>query len=431
MARTVETMAAGGAMLAAALGTSIANVALPEIATRFGVPVASAQWVVVGYLLSVTVLVAGAGRLGDRYGHRDMLAAGAALFAAAAAAGALASSVGLLVAARVAQGGGAALMMALPVAMLRAAVPADRLGRAMGATGMMSALGTALGPSLGGVLVGLAGWRAVFVMMALAGVVVLALLALAPRRPAAGAIAAGDPAGTVLLGGVVSAWALAMTVGGAAAAGLLVMAAGLLWLFLRVERHVASPMLPGAVWTAPGIRVGLAGNALVATVMMATLVAGPFWLTRVAGLSPAAAGLVLAAGPVLSALAGVPSGWAVDRFGAGTMRSIGLMFMLAGTAGLAVLPDHVGLAGWLASVSALTPGYQMFQAANTVAVMERAPADRRGAMAGILALSRNLGLVTGAALMAALSAAAGMAAAFGLAAVLVGVALALPRPASA
>jgi MFS family permease len=258
--------------------------------------------------------------------------------------------------------------------------------------------------------------------------VVLALLAVLLAGDRARAEGQSDAPGTVLLAAAVTAWALAMTLGGLAAVVLVAVAALLAVVFLRVERRAAAPLLPLGVMTLPGMRAGLAGNAVVATVMMATLVAGPFWLTAEAGLTAAQAGLVLAAGPVVSALSGVPSGRAVDRFGAAAVLRAGLWLMLAGAAGLAVLPGWLGVAGWLAPVAVLTPGYQLFQAANTVQVMAAAPAAQRGVLAGVLALARNLGLVTGAALMGALYAGAGLGVTFGLAAALLALALAM-RPA--
>lgn len=212
MDRTVWS--AGAAMAVAALGTSIANVALPQVAADFGLRVAAAQWVVVGYLITVAVLVTGAGRLGDRMGHRRVLIGGVSLFTAGAALGAVAPTAGWLVAARVMQGAGAAAMMALPVALLRGSLSADRMGHAMGMAGTLSAVGTAIGPAAGGLLVAMAGWRAVFVVMALAGLLVLASLLREKAPPAAPQAGPGDPAGTVLLASAVSAWALAMTLGG-------------------------------------------------------------------------------------------------------------------------------------------------------------------------------------------------------------------------
>jgi MFS family permease len=144
------------------LAISSANVTLPTLAAAFGAGFAEVQWVVLAYLLAITTLIVGAGRLGDLIGRRRLLLAGIALFTVASTLGALAPTLPLLIAARALQGVGAAAMMALTMALVGAALPKARTGSAMGLLGTMSAAGTALGPSLGGVLIGVLGWQAVF-----------------------------------------------------------------------------------------------------------------------------------------------------------------------------------------------------------------------------------------------------------------------------
>jgi MFS family permease len=392
------------AVLLAALGTSIANVALPGLARGFAAPFPTVQWVVLGYLLAVTVAIVSAGHLGDRFGHRRMLTAGLGLFAAAAALAAAAPTIGWLIAARVIQGAAAALMMALPLALLRATTPAARLGRTMGLLGTMSAIGTALGPSLGGLILAVAGWRGVFALMAVLGLAGMALLARqsdGPRvKPATGRF---DGRGMAVLALTVTAYALAMTVGGALTMPTLLGLAALgLVIFWRIERHAAPPVLPLAALGLHGLGSGLTMNALVATVMMATLVVGPFYLGGGLHLSEVQAGLALSVGPVIAAISGLPSGWAVDRLGGRRAVRMGLAAMMVGSAGLALLPPALGLAGYLAAVAVLTPGYQLFLAANTTTVMCGAAPDARGMISSLVNLSRNLGLITGAAAMAAI-----------------------------
>src|SRR5262245_34619972 len=115
-------------MLLPSLGTSIANVALPSLSQSFGADFAQVQWVVISYLLAVTTLIVGAGRLGDIFGRRRMLLAGIALFTIASLVCALAPSLMLLIAGRALQGAGAALMMSLAVALVGDAVANEQTG---------------------------------------------------------------------------------------------------------------------------------------------------------------------------------------------------------------------------------------------------------------------------------------------------------------
>ncbi|WP_077960686.1 MFS transporter [Ensifer adhaerens] len=400
-------------MLLSSLGTSSANVALPALTGAFGVSFQAVQWVVLAYLLSITTLIVSVGRLGDIVGRRRLLLAGIALFTAASVVCGLTPDFALLIAARAMQGIGAAIMMALTMAFVGEAVAKERTGSAMGLIGTMSAIGTALGPSLGGALVAGPGWRAIFLVNVPLG---LAAFLLARRHLPRDRDLEGrarprfDVPGTLLLALSLGAYALAMTSGrgsfGLLNGGLLLAAALGLGLFLLVEAKVASPLIRPAMFRDPGLSLGISTNALVSTVMMATLVVGPFYLSRGLGLDAARVGLVLSVGPVISAFGGVVAGRIVDRLGAASVVVVGLAAMVAGSAALVLLPGPLGVAGYVAAIALLTPGYQLFQAANNTAVMADVGADRRGVVSGLLNLSRNLGLVTGASVMGAVFASA-------------------------
>ncbi|MFE7099453.1 MFS transporter [Streptomyces erythrochromogenes] len=412
-------------MLLSALGTSVAPVALPTLAHAFSASFQEVQWVVLAHLLAVTALVVGAGRLGDLFGRRRLFLAGTALFTGASVLCGAATSLWLLIGARAAQGVGAAVMMALTMAFVGEVVPKARTGRTMGLLGTMSALGTALGPSLGGALIAGFGWRALFLVNLPLGVLTLFLArrhlpADRPRGRAGAELGAGagrarfDVVGTLLLALALAAYALAMTLGssgsGLLRTALLVAAALGACLFVRAQARAASPLVPRAVLRTPGLRGGLATSALVSTVMMTTLVVGPFHLSRALGLDAALTGLLLAVGPLVAAVAGMPAGQLADRFGAPRTTVLGLAAMAAGALALSATPVRFGAAGYVAPLAVLTAGYAVFQTANNTAVMADVPQDRRGVVSGALGLARNLGLVTGASVMGsvfALAAAAG------------------------
>lgn len=395
-------------MLLSSLGTSIANVGLPNMAQAFDASFQAAQWIVLAYLLAITTVVVSAGRLGDMLGHRRVLLAGIVLFTAASILCGVAPALWMLIVARAVQGIGAAILMSLTVALVRETVPSERTGSAMGLLGTMSAIGTALGPSLGGVLIAGHGWRAIFLVMVPLGILNFVLA----RRylPAHGQRAridrnGFDRLGTLLLGLTLAAYALAMTAGGGrfdrTCVTLLLAAVLGGSLFVRVEARVPSPLIRLTAFRNAVLSTSLAMNALVSTVMMATLVVGPFYLSRALGLNEALVGIVMSAGPLISALSGVLAGRFVDRFGAPLMVRSGLIQMALGSCALSVIPAMCGTAGYIAAIAILTPGYQLFQAANNTAVMTNVSPDQRGVISGLLNLSRNLGLVTGASVMGA------------------------------
>ena len=130
-------------MLLSSLGISSANVALPTLTQAFGASFQETQWVVLAYLLAITTLIVGVGRLGDIIGRRRLLLAGILLFTLASTLCGVAPSVSLLIAARATQGLGAAIMMALAMAFAGETVAKGKTGSAMGLLGTMSAIGTA------------------------------------------------------------------------------------------------------------------------------------------------------------------------------------------------------------------------------------------------------------------------------------------------
>ena len=393
-------------MLMPSLDTSIANAGLPALAQAFGVSFQAVQWIVLAYLLAITALIVSVGRLGDIVGRRRLLLAGIALFTLASLVCGAAPTLWMLLAARAAQGLGAAIMMALTVAMVGETVPKARIGSAMGLLGTMSAIGTTLGPSLGGLLIAGLGWQMIFLINVPIGVLnlYLAWRYLSADRKATDRVGF-DTTGTLLLAVTLAAYALAMTMGrghfGVLNDALMVMAVIGAGLFVRVQATAVSPLVRWAMFRTPGLGAGLAMSTVVATVIMATLVVGPFYLSRALGLPAIVVGFVLSVGPLVAALTGWPAGRLVDRFGAGRMTVIGLGGMATGAVVLAVMPAAFGMAGYVAPIAVMTAGYALFQAANNTAMMTGIGPDQRGVMSGMLSLSRNLGLITGASFMGA------------------------------
>lgn len=342
------TIALALSMLLASLGTSIANVALPALAEAFAAPFAQAQTVVIAYLTALTISVLIAGPLGDRQGLKPILLMGLGVFAVASLLCATTPHLWLLVIFRTLQGIGAGILMTLSMALMRQTASETRVGQAMGLLGTVSAFGTALGPSLGGILLPLTGWRGLFwIQVPLAAVaLLLAFVALSdPPRP--------------------------------------------------------SGSLSTSLWSAlhRGLVPHLLVNLLVAAVMMTTLVVGPFFLSLGLGLKATAVGFIMAVGPLLSIISGVPTGRLVDARGSHRVLVSGLVLLTTGALLMSTLPNLLGATGYVLALVVLTPGYQLFQVANNTAVLRDISKERQGTVAGVLSLSRNIGLVTGASVM--------------------------------
>lgn len=391
------------AVLLSTLNTSIVNVALPTLTKVFHAPTQVVQWTVISFVLAITCLIVSVGRLADIVGRKRLLLVGVAVFTTAAAACAIAPGLGWLIAVRFFQGTGAATMMALSVALIGDLSAPDQAGRAMGLLGSMSAIGTALGPAIGGLLISSFGWPAIFLLNVPLGLAALALLwrHLPADRPAPkAALGDFDAFGTLLLALGLAAYALALTRHGGGFGlqnlALLAFAAIALVLFVQVQKTSASPLLRLALLHSPSLRSGLGMSLLVGAVMMSTLVVGPFYLAQALAVSTRTIGLVLSIGPLIAAIVAGPAGRLVDRIGTRWTTVCGLGGAGAGCLALALLPESCGIAGYLIPVAVMTAGYSLFQTDNNTAVMLGAAAGQRGLISGLLNLSRNLGLLTGA-----------------------------------
>ncbi|RRO01447.1 MFS transporter [Pectobacterium aquaticum] len=347
-AKSGVTLTLALAILSASLGTSIANIALPTLTAVFSAPFAQVQAVVIAYLAAMALSVVIAGRLGDRYGLKPVFITGLGLFAIASLLCAIAPQLWSLIGARALQGIGAAFLMTLGMALLRQTAGEKHVGRAMGIVGTVSALGTALGPSVGGFLLAIAGWRSLFwIQIPLVTIVLFMAFALLPATPV---------------------------------------------------KEKASPS-GGLSLRNTTLLSNLTINAAVTAVIMTTLIIGPYYLGLGLGLKETLVGLVMAIGPAVATFSGIPSGRLVDTWGFGQALIVGLTLVIAGTFMLAILPNLLGVTGYILAIIVLTPGYQLFQAANNTATLAEVPGNQRGTVSGLLNLSRNIGLIAGASLM--------------------------------
>lgn len=395
---------AGGTFLAT-VDASIVSVALPEMLRGLGTSLERLEWVITAYLVTVTGLVLTAGRIGDWFGRKKVYLLGIALFAGASAACALSPDVIVLIAARVLQGAGAAAVIATGPALVTEAFAPHERGKALGFVGTAVAAGLMTGSPLGGFLVGAYGWPWVFWASVPVGLAALAWSAYhlpgdrLPARPAR-----FDFLGALLIMGTLSAVLLTATFGrtygwaaletvGLGFAGLV----GALWL-IRVEQEIPEPVLDLTLLRNPRFSgAALAGMLAFVMTFGGTLLL-PFYFTYVRGYGADVTGLFLMIVPtsmlVLSPLAGALS----DRIGTRGLCVAGLGLMAAGL--LVFAEAGTATAGWdlALRLGLLGVGLAIFQAPNNSALMGSVPPQRLGTAGGVLAMTRNAGMVFGIAL---------------------------------
>jgi len=394
------------AMLLPSLGISIVNVALPTLANSFAVSTASVNWVVIAYLLALVTFVMGAAVLGDIAGRKLLLLCGIGIFACASMMCAVSQELWMLVFARLIQGLGATFILAQTLALATSVLPKTQTGSAIGLISSTAAIGTALGPAAGGVLLDFFGWQAMFwLLFLLAGLSFILCARFIPRDSSLSAksLKHFDITGTLLLALSALLYAMSVTDNSQAVqlsgSTLLLLSALLLMLFLQSQRKRQYPLINLLFFRQQFRNVTLAAGFVVDAIAMSTLVIGPFYLTYALALSPLEVGMLLSVGPLASACSGYPAGKLVDLLGIKNMMLTGLALMTTGVLCFAYLPVLFGVQGYIAALVVMTPGRQFFLTSNNTYVMKSVGETEKGLASGILNLTKNLGLITGAALI--------------------------------
>jgi MFS family permease len=381
------------------LDVSIVTLALPRIGAGLHAGAGTVRWVSLSYLLVLAGTLIPVGRLADRLGRKLLYTHGFAVFTLGSLLCGLAPNLGWLIAARVLQALGAALLQANSVALIAQSLPSHSLARGLGVQGAAQAIGLALGPAIGGLLLAFAGWRLIFLVNLPAGVLGIALArALLPRsrdalgelqRPSRSALGESQlPRSQRALGEPQPGPSR-----GALGEPRLPHGRG----SLRRPHGTAREPLDRSV-----LALGLVSAMASYAVMFGALYAVPYYLAA-AGTSPALAGLQLAALPLALGIAAPLAGRACERLGARALTGGGLLLTALGLLALALRHTGAGLPLGLALTGA---GLGAFTPVNNALVMRAGPRSRAGLLSGILNTTRTLGTALGVALAGALYTAA-------------------------
>ena len=397
----------------AMLDATVVNVALEKIGTQLDADLGGLQWTLNGYTLMLASFILLGGSLGDRLGRRRVFVIGTAWFAIASALCGLAPNIETLIAARALQGIGGALLMPGSLAIISASFVLEDRSRAIGAWSGLSGVAGALGPFVGGWLVGVGSWRLVFLVnLPVAALVIAVALRHVPETHDPTATHRLDVSGAALgalsLAGLTYA-SIAIGEQGASAATLLSGAGGVLALiaFVVVERHSTHPLIPAGLFAS---RQFTAANVVTFTIYAAFGVV--FFLVVlqlqvVAGFSPLAAGTSMLPVTVIMLALSARSGALAQRIGPRLQMSVGPLVAAAGLLMLRqVGPGASYLTDVLPGVLVFGLGLAILVAPLTAAVLAAAPAEHAGVASGVNnAVARTGGLLA----VALLPAVAGLA----------------------
>jgi MFS family permease len=385
------------------LDASVVTLAFPALQRQFGTTLAAVQWVSLAYLLVLIGLLVPVGRLSDRFGRKLSYLLGFVVFAAASAACGLAGSLLVLVALRVLQAAGAALLQANSVALVATSVPHGRRRAALGVQAAAQAVGLALGPVVGGLLVVSVGWRWIFFINVPVGLLaVITGWYLLPRSRGLVRDLGVDPLGATLLAATTTAVLAALAVLSgrdvrpwevAGLAGAAVVAtAGLLWW----ERRARAPLVNLPMLAAARLGPALTGAMCAYLVLFGPLVLIPQILAD-QGDSALRAGLVLAALPAGFGLAAVAGERLLPRNWPNRLRcTAGGGLAALGVAALAAPVPHLVLA---APLALLGIGLGCYIPANNAQIMAAVPARQAATAGGMVNMTRGFGTALGVAVV--------------------------------
>jgi len=392
----------------ATIDGSIVNVALPTLVRELQTEFAVVQWVVLAYLLTVTTLILSVGRLGDMMGKKPIYAAGFIIFTLGSALCGTAPTVYWLIGFRVLQAIGAAMMMALGMAIVTEAFPPPERGKALGIMGSIVSIGIVVGPVLGGMILSALSWRWIFYVnlpIGIAGILMVARFV--PDIKPAGK-QRFDYLGAFTLFVSLMALLLALTFGQQIGfTEIRILALFAIWpiflaIFLMIELRSSQPMIDLSLFQNRLFSVNLVTGFVTFVSIAGTIILMPFYLENVLGYDPRSVGFLLAVVPISMGVIAPVAGSLSDRVGTRPITVAGLFVLLVGYYAISTLTIQTSSLGFILRFLPIGIGMGIFQSPNNSAIMGSAPRERLGIASGLLSITRALGQTAGIAVLGAL-----------------------------
>jgi EmrB/QacA subfamily drug resistance transporter len=394
----LATLVIMAGVLMTAVDTTIVVLALPEIQRSLHVSLSNVVWVIISFLLVITLLATQVGRLGDMFGRVRMYETGFAVFVLGSLLCALAWDQVSIIVFRIVQGVGGALIMANSGAVIADLYPREQRGKAYGLTSVGWTIGAVLGVVLGGLIVTYASWRWIFWINVPTGAAAIALALRVLRDRGERIRQRLDLLGMVTLGlglfGVL--WAITKLANGpwdASTAGYLIGGLVLIAAFVLIESRVPAPMLPLRIFKVPTMAASLCASLFQGLASFAVLFLLLMYLQGPRGLSPLNASLLLLPGYVLSAAVSLYAGHLADKRGPVLPATLGLALQAVALLLYAQLTNATPL-WWIVCIGIVNAtGAAMFFPGNSSAIMKAAPPDMFGIASGMMRTFANIGMV--------------------------------------
>ena len=403
------------ALIAVTFGTymgtmdfSIINVALPTLSDEFDRPPDTVIWASLIAALVATGLTLTAGRSGDLFGRKRIYLFGWVVFMAGLVLASVAQSIETLIGFRALQAVGVAMVTGNGNAIITAAFPDNERGKALGIVGSVVGAGLMTGPIVGGLLLSVGDWRALFYLRIPIVFIAFGLAAWLIREPArergGGKL---DIPGSITLFVFLSAALLAVNRGQSwgwtspQIVGLAVISVIGFVAFLRIETRSASPVLSLGLFKHRGFSIAVGALILSFLGQSATLFLMPFYLVEVRDYTIVQTGLILSTVPSMMLLLSAYSGQISDRYGFRHQTTLGITIVVAGLLSLATLGEDTTAPLIMVRLAVIGIGSAIFMSPNSSDVMGSVPRSMLGTAAASLATGRNVGTAVGLAITGA------------------------------
>jgi DHA2 family multidrug resistance protein-like MFS transporter len=393
------------AVTMAVLDSAVANIALPAIARQLGIAPAESVWIINAYQLAIVVLLLPLAALGERIGYRRVYLAGLGMFTAGSLACALSGTLEILVIARIAQGLGAAGIMAVNGALVRFTFPQASLGRGVGLNALVVSVAGAIGPTVASGILAIGPWQWLFAVNVPIGLanLVLAARVLPWSNLSNKAVDWLSATLSALTFGLFFIGVDTLTHGnsqGALATVEMVLAVLAGFTLFRRERHEARPLIPIDLLRIPVFALSTATSICSFAAYTLAFLALPFWFQAALHRDQVQTGLLMTPWPVGVGLVAPFAGRLADRVPAAILGSAGLLVLAIGLGLLSMLQADATSVDIMWRMALCGLGFGFFQAPNNRTMLGSAPRDRAGAAGGMLATARLTGMTGGATIAA-------------------------------
>ncbi len=388
--------------------SSIVNIALPVLVKELDTTFTVIEWVVLIYLLTISILMLSVGRIADMVGKKPIYLAGFLVFTMGSFFCGLSNNVYALIGFRSLQAIGASFLMVLGTAIITETFPSTERGMALGINGTIVSIGIITGPTIGGLILNYLQWNWIFFVNIPFSIIGIFLVSKYVKNTIPEGKQKFDIPGAIVLFIALGCLLFGLTIGqlrGFTQPEVIILLILFILcgsIFILVEKKVAQPMLDLTLFDQTQFASHVVEGLLVFFANSGITFLIPFYLLNVLQHSSSTSGLMMGVIPIVMAIAAPVAGKLSDKYGTEKLPILGLFVLLLGLLSLSTVDVDTSIGGYVLRTVPIGLGLGLFQSPNNSAIMGLAPKNRVGVASGILALTRTLGQTAGIALASAL-----------------------------